>query len=301
MERVGRRKDSVVTAVKAIFGAVSLAIGVAAGEERGPSGSRLNEQRGGSLVAVTRPVSGATSQPTTRPATRPSLVVVRAPERPTGIVFHLPGIGGHLRIDDSLLRGLVEGRPGEALREELYDWPAYDLGVGALSSVARNKQEAAVVARRLEALAKAYPGVPIYVTAHSGGAGIAAWALEDLPAGVQVDQLVLLANALSPGFDMGPALKHVRGKCYVVTSETDTVLKMCAAFGTVDRVYTPAAGLSGFEMKDDKLVTMPYQEGWMNLDNLGDHIGPMQRAFAAKVLAPLLVPAARGEGGSKIP
>lgn len=238
--------------------------------------------------AVSGPTSsGSTSQPTTRP----TLLAVRAPEHPTGIVFHLPGIGGHLRIDDALLAGLSDGRPGERLRIELYNWPAYDLGMGALVKIQRNKYEAQIVSARLAALAQKYPGVPIYVTAHSGGAGIAVWALAGLPADVKVEQLLLLANALSPAFDLKPALAHVKGSCYVFTSEADTVLKMCQVFGTIDGVRTRAAGLGGFEMKDAKLVEMPYQDEWMNVDNLGDHVGPMQRAFAGKVLAPLLVPA----------
>jgi pimeloyl-ACP methyl ester carboxylesterase len=151
-----------------------------------------------------------------------------------------------------------------------------------------------------DALTKRYrenPSRRIVITSHSGGTGIAVWALEKLPDDVKVDTVVMLASALSPDYDLTRALRHVRGRMYAFNSLTDTLVLGVGTrtFGTVDGVKCDAAGRCGFSLPDGadetqykKLVQVPYNAAWMALGNIGDHIGPMSNPFARDVLAPVV-------------
>jgi pimeloyl-ACP methyl ester carboxylesterase len=225
--------------------------------------------------------------PATAPATRPQQQI---------FLLHLPGIGGLMRIDKLLTGGLKTGGLGGA-DVIVYDWTSGNPGLAALGAIQRNKEEAKKIARMIEQRVRAHPQTRIVITGHSGGSGLAVWALEELPDDVQVDTLVMLAPALSPNYDLSRALRHVKNKAYAFNSEYDPVLGPgTRTFGTIDRIMTNAAGRVGFEKPvgaDDqqyaKLVQIPYDRGFMLLGNIGDHIGPMMPRFAAKVIAPLIL------------
>jgi pimeloyl-ACP methyl ester carboxylesterase len=195
-----------------------------------------------------------------------------------------------------MLAGLREG--GFYGETDVHDWTGNDPGIAALLARERNEREAQVVADLIEKRFRDHPKGRIVLTAHSGGTGIAVWALEKLPKDVKVDTVLLLASALSPRYDLTDALAHVRGGMYAFTSELDAFVLGAgtSTFGTIDGVKCDAAGRWGFEMPDDadpkqyeKLVPMPYDaKQWLREGNLGDHIGPMNRRFARNVLAPLV-------------
>ena len=128
-------------------------------------------------------------------------------------LLHLPGIGGARSIDRHMTAGLKDG--GWEGPISIYDWTANDPGINALLSYERNKKQAQKVEEMIADKLAKDPDLKITLTSHSGGTGIAVWALEDLPEGVQVQTLVLLASALSPDYDLSKALRHVRGKAYV--------------------------------------------------------------------------------------
>jgi len=214
------------------------------------------------------------------------------PPRP--YLLHLPGIGGKRSIDRTLVRGLEEG--GVNAEVEIYDWTGEDPGLSALYAAQRNREQATIVARKITGLYREDPRRTIYLTGHSGGTGIAVWALEQLPDDVRIESLLLLASALSPQYDLSKALRHVRGKAYTLSSEFDPVLGFgTRMFGTIDGVRTDAAGRVGFKQPEGadeaqyaKLVEIPYDRAWIPLRHIGDHIGPMMRPFAREVLAPLV-------------
>jgi pimeloyl-ACP methyl ester carboxylesterase len=207
-------------------------------------------------------------------------------------LIHLPGIAGARLLDRYFVAGIHDG--GYAGESETYDWTAGDPGIAALLARRRNEREADKVAARIEKLLTDDPDLKIRLVCHSGGAGIAAWALERLPEGMQVETLVLVAPALSQRYDLSKALAHVRGKAYAFTSENDAIVLGAGTrlLGTIDGVKEDASGLKGFtkpEGADDaqyaKLVPMPYRAEWMDLGNIGDHVGPMGRTFAREVIS----------------
>ncbi len=214
------------------------------------------------------------------------------------LLLHLPGVGGYLGVDRRMLAGL---RDADVVANiVVYDWTEHDPGIHALQAYSRNQLEAQVIADLIAAHAAADPQSPIYITAHSGGCGLAAWALAKLPAEVKVQTVIFVAPALSPSFDLTPALRHITGKLNVFSSRLDTVVLFTGTrvFGTIDGVQTEAAGFSGFvqpktadPLMYEKLVQHPYQKDWIKYGDFGDHIGGMSRAFATAILEPLISPA----------
>ncbi len=278
------------------------------------------------LLALVLAVPGASAQQARQ--ANPQVTTRTAPARPGAAVkpaflLHIPGIGGTRGIDQTLVTGLFAG--GAATRAVLFDWTENDPGIDALVALDRNRREAQEVADLIVRQRRRQPKVPILLTSHSGGAGIMAWALEDLPAGVTVETAVFLAPALSPGYDLSRALKHVTGEVYVFWSPRDSAVLGTGTeiFGTMDRVNTAAAGNVDFlrpgadgtavatpstrpaglaegrpipsrvvRFADPgqyaKLISVPYDPAWRRFSNNGSHLGPMRVPFAQNVLAPLL-------------
>ena len=211
-------------------------------------------------------------------------------------LLHLPGIGGEMGIDRAFIHGLKDG--GWEGPTKIYDWTEHDPGIDALHARKRNDREAQIVSEMIELKLKQDPKLQITLTSHSGGTGIAVWALEKLPPGMQIRTLVLLASALSPEYDLSSALKHVSGNAYVYYSENDTLVLGAGTqlFGTIDGKKSVAAGLVGFKMPPDgdkeqyeKLIQRPWIKDWMVFENAGSHIGCMSRPFVSRVLAPVLI------------
>ena len=219
-----------------------------------------------------------------------------SPPPPRAQHFHLPGIGGYRSIDRLFLQGLKQG--GLDADVHPYDWTVKDTGLGALLATELHKEETAKVAAMIAELAREHRGARLTVSAHSGGAGIIVWALETLPDDVQIDSLLLLSPALSPPYDLSRALCHVRGKVYVFYSPYDVAVLGVGTqmLGTIDGVRSDAAGRVGFkqpptadEAEYRKLVQVPYDPAWIQLGNIGEHIGTLARPFAREVVAPLML------------
>ncbi len=211
-------------------------------------------------------------------------------------LLHLPGIAGARGVDRMMTSGLRDG--GYTGPIETYDWTGQDPGLRALMAYDRNQVEAQKIAERITERFRADPTLKIIITAHSGGTGLAVWALEKLPADVKVEQVLLLSSALSPQYDLSKALSHVRGKCYSFFSENDVLVLGAGTklFGTIDGKKCESAGECGFILPEtadlqqyQKLIQKPYDKVWMQYGNIGDHIGTMRRPFAANVLTPLLL------------
>ena len=195
-----------------------------------------------------------------------------------------------------MVRGLVNGGfSGDVM---IYDWTEGDDGIDALRNTERNKKEARRIASVLVARHVADPQSKIYLTSHSGGAGLAVWALEDLPADVHVQSIVFMSPALSPTYDLSQALRHVAGQAYVFSSSSDNLVLGIGTrlFGTIDGVKTDAAGRVGFTRPAHadpeqyrKLVSLPYDPAWARFHDYGDHVGGMTRTFGQNVLLPLLL------------
>jgi pimeloyl-ACP methyl ester carboxylesterase len=257
-----------------------------------------------SLISLSITFAGTTAGRAQPPATQPAPLVHAAPaaqaapgRRPVAgdYVLHLPGIDGPHRMNRDMLMGLKQG----GIRQtRIYDWTGNDSGIDALRAIKHNHAQAKHVARLIVTFVKAHPNTRVHVVSHSGGAGVAVWALEDLPANVKVYSLVLLSSALSPAYDLSAALSHVEHRAFAFNSFKDSIILGVGTmlYGTIDRVKTPAGGQVGFVMPTGadaeqykKLQQFEYDPLWSRFDNRGDHMGPLHALFAKQILAPLLL------------
>lgn len=163
----------------------------------------------------------------------------------------------------------------------------------------RNERQAAKLADRIQSFRTANPDVTIHVVAYSGGCGVALWACERLRPEVGVETLLLVCPAVSPTFNLAPALQNVR-RCYALVSRKDSIILGVGTsiFGTTDRKFSSSAGRLGFrrptglsredEACYDRLRQIEWSPDLRRLGNLGGHAGWASVAFLREHLVSLL-------------
>jgi len=158
---------------------------------------------------------------------------------------------------------------------------------------------AALLAQRLLLCRQANPEAKILVLAFSGGAGIALFACEKLQGRSLIETMVLACPAVSPQYNLAPALSAVQ-RCYALISRRDRVILGLGTrvFGTTDRQFTAAAGHVGFRRpanlprREAKLYSRVREINWTpELKELGHHGGHtawLSHRFLDKHLLPML-------------
>ncbi len=145
------------------------------------------------------------------------------------------------------------------------------------------------------------PERPIYLVGKSGGAGLVLAAAEQLPAKM-LERIILLSPAVSPTYDLRPALRATRREIVSYYSPFDQFVLGwgTSQFGTMDRFYGPSAGLRGFIVPSnyspadrvlyDRLVQRSWRAKMIWEGYLGGHFGTSLPAFVTKEVAPWLKP-----------
>ena len=216
----------------------------------------------------------------------------------TGLVLMADGVGG-LDLCEMGLRQVMGERDDARLVRPV----RWGHGLGRwhadLTNVANHRAQARAVVEEVLAWQAANPGSPVYLVGKSGGTGIVAWALEGLPEG-SVEAAVLIAPALSPGYDLSRALRAVRREVVVFWSPLDLVILGAGTwlFKTVDRVRSVGAGMVGFRAPSTldeagraqyaKLRQVRWSPEMATTGYLGGHVGPDSPAFLRKYVVPLL-------------
>jgi hypothetical protein len=219
---------------------------------------------------------------------------------PRGLVVVADGIGG-LDLCGTAMR-YVLGAERLPYEIRLFPW-----GHGVfrwyadLTNAANRDAKGQALAELIERYQRERPGIPVFIVAKSGGAGVVTKALEILDDD-RVERVVLLAPALSPEYDLTRALRAVRREVVVFWSPLDLIILGAGTrvFGTVDRVKTASAGLVGFQIpsfvRTDATAKQPYgklrQVRWRPemaaTGYLGGHVGPDSPIFLRKYVVPLL-------------
>lgn len=217
-----------------------------------------------------------------------------------GLTFVLPGIESESVFTYGMSDGLLDGGvPGQI---RVFNWGLPFPGgyLANLTRIDRNRRRARDLAMEIVAYQDAYPGRPVHVVAQSGGAGIAVFAAEALPEGRCVDGIVLLGGALSPTYNLAPALRKTKKGLLNSHSCKDTIILNWGTriFGTTDRQFTRAAGCTGFheppELSDadrrlyaEKLHQLPWHEQMADsCHHWGGHIASGGELFLARHIAP---------------
>lgn len=163
----------------------------------------------------------------------------------------------------------------------------------------RNRVIAARLARRLLAFRRVHPTTRIHLFGYSGGGGVAVFVCEALRGRCVIENLILIAPALSPDYNLAPALRSVI-RCTVFASENDRYLLGLGTrlFGTIDRQRVVAAGNVGFHLpvaathedraRYGKVSQVRWSQSFRQWCVSGGHIGWLSEPFVASVLLPLI-------------
>jgi hypothetical protein len=219
---------------------------------------------------------------------------------PGGLVLIADGVGGLDLCGTGLRYVLAAEHLPYAVR--LFPWGhGFGRWYADLTSASNRDAKAALVAETITRYKTEWPESPVFLVAKSGGSGVVVKALElldDSP----VERVVLLAPALSPSYDLSPALCAVRRDIVVFWSPFDVIVLGAGTrlLGTVDRVKTFSAGMVGFHVPQladlesapgrsyAKLRQIRWQLQMARTGYLGGHIGPDSPLFLRKYVVPLL-------------
>ncbi|HUS90756.1 MAG TPA: alpha/beta hydrolase [Phycisphaerae bacterium] len=206
-----------------------------------------------------------------------------------GLILLLPGIDGRGLGNDIAAHTLCDEHVGMAV--EIYDWTRPFSLLGNQTDVEENHRAAAQLARRIAAYHREHPGRPVWLIGHSGGTAIAVWAAEALPAGEQVEGIVLLASSLSPTYGLGTAMGRTRQGIVSFHSDRDSALLGVGTslFGTMDGRRCESAGKVGFHGPGGgRLRQVAWRPEMARAGNDGGHFGCLAGGFVSRYVAPLL-------------
>ena len=218
----------------------------------------------------------------------------------SALVLVADGIGGLDLCGVSLQ--VMAGRVARGHRVEVVRWcQGFGRWHKDLTNTANVEAWAIRLADQIQAFRAERPEVPVYLVGKSGGTGVVVRTLERLPAGV-VQGAVLLAPALSRHYDLDSALAAVDGMLTVFWSPFDLFLLGAGTliFGTIDRVHSVSAGLTGFRWPrgskpagngpspHDRLCQVRWRWRMAATGYLGGHLGCDSPFFLKKYVIPLL-------------
>lgn len=215
------------------------------------------------------------------------------------VLFLVDGVGGFQFCAVMVRRALR--LEGSRLATVLFDWQCGLTGeiFTDLCWHRRNRYLAAKLARTLRTFRREHPHTKIHLFAVSAGTGIAVFACEQLGGRRLIDTLVLACPALSPTYNLAPALRTAI-RTYGLVSTRDSVLLGLGTriFGTVDREFTQSAGRVGFSMP--KNISDPDKEAYARLGeirwsakmrelgNKGGHSGWVSVPYLRRHLLPMV-------------
>lgn len=217
-----------------------------------------------------------------------------------GVVFRVGGVGGIGFMGFTTHWAL----PRAGLPHEIRDF-TWTHGKGHMFLDLQDTRHCLVKAHELAVeirkIKAENPDKPVYVLAHSGGSALALAAAEVLPER-SIERIVLLSAAVSPAYDLRPALRATNNGIINFYSRKDHLILGWGTkcFGTMDRYYGPSAGYVGFVVPtnletDDRLlysrlVQRPWYPKQILEGNTGGHEGSVMPGFLAKEVVPWLKP-----------
>jgi len=152
-----------------------------------------------------------------------------------GLIVILPGIEGESGANHNIRRGLFDTDIPYAL--VIYRWGALVPGPGGMlinqTNVTRNRNEGKELAEEIVKYQTNHPNRPVFLIGHSGGCGIAVFALEALgriSGAKPVTGAFLLSASVSANYNLSSALRMTQRGLVNVYNPEDSLLK-----GTADR------------------------------------------------------------------
>jgi pimeloyl-ACP methyl ester carboxylesterase len=226
-----------------------------------------------------------------------------------GYTIILPGILGHSYWDNNTVRGLVAAQVPSAI--EVYDWT---LGPHMMPANVlyepRRKRQIQKIAAKIVDYQNRYPGRPVHLIGHSGGANMVVSTLESLPPDRRVTVALLLSAPLSCDYDLRKAQRHTERGVHNFHSPYDVLIGQ--GIGSVAAVKNGSnpltAGFVGFSMPskltpderglyDELLAEHGFSWEMAASGHFGGHFGWTTPDFVGEQIAPILL---EEEGGPSI-
>jgi len=206
-------------------------------------------------------------------------------------VFYCEGAGWYSsagQVESGLRKAGFKGRFVN------YSWSSF-LGPSTDHLItARSGRVARGLAERIEKTRRNGPDMPIYAMGLSAGTAVVLNALEELPAGIRVDHVVLFSSSASSSRNLVPIMERVGGRLYATTSPHDGILR--AIVTNADGGGGPPAGKSGFAMparRDhrvaqaySRVVNLPWRASYLQFGWDGGHTAATRSDFVQHVVAP---------------
>lgn len=207
-----------------------------------------------------------------------------------GYTLVLPGVLGHTPYNSKLVR-LLDQAPTAV---ELFDWTA---GVPLFKRRGLKRNEFNLknvdqIVDRIIRYQHRYPDRPVRIFALCAGAGVACEALARLPHQHRIRTAVLLGPALSPDYDLRPALRGTTDGIDSFHSPLDipVLMALTTVTGTVDGRHMPAAGAIGFGFGFDRMPQLRqhmYNPKMLTQGHFGGHFGWTATRFFEVNLLPM--------------
>ena len=210
--------------------------------------------------------------------------------RSRGLAIILGGIEGpsihQRRMATGLLRG---GWPGAVVVHPWNDGVPLWRCFTNLMSTAHQDRQADDLAALIRRHQRMHAGTRVCLLAQSGGCLVAVRALERLGESEQIHAAVLLAAAMSRGYDLSRAAANCAAGLFSIRGPADWFLLGLGTLllGTSDRRFEAAAGWRGFRTIPAGFREITWRREWVRLGYLGNHISSGSPAFVAAVVAPL--------------
>ncbi len=216
-----------------------------------------------------------------------------------GYAIVLPGIEGFSRWNRKIVQGLVDA--GVPCAIEIHDWTHGRFwSLYTLRDRRRHVRQAEEIAGRIAAYRERQPHSPVWLIGHSGGGAMAVLSLERLADNCLVDGAVMLGPALSPAYNLEPALSRTRRGIWNISSRGDLLFLAVGTllFGTIDGRHSFSAGAFGFRRRNGAaaaavapgpaLTEIPWRLSMVRHGHWGGHFGYVHPRFVASTVAPLL-------------
>ena len=153
----------------------------------------------------------------------------------------------------------------------------------------RLRRKARRLARFLEQTAEQHPEQPIHVVGYSTGSFLVLEALKQVGPQVRLGEVILLAAAVSPGYEVNDIAGRVP-RVHSFHSYADFLISGLGPllFGSNDGHWGPGCGMVGWRNSDGFVVQHPWSASAIPLSYFGDHFTITAPAFVAKRIAPIL-------------
>lgn len=212
-----------------------------------------------------------------------------------GLVWIFPGIeGGEWPMAAAYQALRDAGIDGEI---RVYNWWRLN-PLANLTEYEHNRRRAVEIASEIVHYQRQHPGAPVDLIGYSGGGGLAVFVAEALPERARLRLVILVQAAISPDYDLRPALRRIDVRLVNLYSPLDALVLGVgtSVFGTMDRKNVSAAGSVGFDVERAvsdpslryKLEQVPWRLEALLTGHLGTHLGKAAYEWNRRYVVPYL-------------